>query len=103
MWVKEVFAIEEGGKKKEQAVGATPEIKLPLNGHVLHEVIQVMCKTVHDNIMAAIFTISMTFFLFTFRNVCIISNSFFLFNIYRTYSNKRRGYSIFLHLKCGAY
>lgn len=53
--------MEEGGKKKEQAAGQTPDIRLPLYGHSLHEVVKGLVKTVHDNTMAGIFTIGMNF------------------------------------------
>ena len=53
--------MEESGRRKEQAAGPTPDIRLPLYGHVLHEVVKGLIKTVHDNTMAAIFTIGMQF------------------------------------------
>ena len=47
-------------QKKRAAAGPTPDIRLPLYGHVLHEVVKGLIKTVHDNTMAAIFTIGMS-------------------------------------------
>ena len=60
LWVKEVFNIEEG-KRRDQA-GCLPSIRLPLYGHALYQVIKALLNTVHDNLMAAIFTIGMTFY-----------------------------------------
>lgn len=51
---------EENGRRKEHTVGPTPDISLPLYGHVLHDVVKGLIKTVHDNTMAAIFTIGMS-------------------------------------------
>ena len=60
MWVKQVFSMEENGRRKEHTVGPTPDIRLRLYGHVLHDVVKGLIKTVHDNTMAAIFTIGMS-------------------------------------------
>lgn len=67
MWVKEVFSVEAGIHKREQAAGPLPVIRLPLYGRALHEVIEALVDTIHDNTMAGIFTIY-------FLNVNIIVN-----------------------------
>lgn len=60
LWVQEVFNMEEGGKmhKKDQT-GPLPSVKLPLYSYSLRDVIKALINTVHDNTMAAIFTIGM--------------------------------------------
>ena len=58
LWVQEVFDMEDGGKlKKKDQTGPLPAVRLPLYGYSLRDVIEALVNTVHDNTMAAIFTI----------------------------------------------
>ena len=50
--------MEDGGKmKKMDQAGSLPAVHLPLYGYSLRDVIKALVDTVHDNTMAAIFTI----------------------------------------------
>lgn len=48
MWVKEVFSVEAGIHKREQAGGPLPVIRLPLYGYTLHEVIEALDSRQHN-------------------------------------------------------
>lgn len=73
--------MEENGRRKEHTVGPTPDIRLPLYGHVLHDVVKGLIKTVHDNMMAAIFTIGTSIiFVFIVSPFIITPLSYFVNN-----------------------
>ena len=54
--------MEEGRRK--DLWGPLPTVKLPLLSHALHEVVKALMDIVHDNTMAAIFTIG--------KDLCLI-------------------------------
>ena len=51
--------MEDGGKMKKDQTGLLPAVRLPLHGYSLGDVIKALVNAVHDNTMAAIFTIGM--------------------------------------------
>jgi hypothetical protein len=54
LWVKEVFNLEEGYKRIENRM---PLVTLPLSPYGLKDVVEALFKLLHDNSMAAVFTI----------------------------------------------
>lgn len=60
LWVQEAFNMFEDGAKTRNQTGPMPVVKLPLYGYALTDVINSLINVVHDNTMAAIFTIGMT-------------------------------------------
>lgn len=60
LWVQEVVDMEDGqSKRRSTECSGLPDIKLPLYGYALRDVIKAVINTVHDNTMAGIFTIGM--------------------------------------------
>ena len=55
IWIQELFDLEEGRRK--DLWGPLPTVKLPLRSHALRQVVKALIDIVHDNSMAAIFTI----------------------------------------------
>ena len=54
LWVRDVFELEEGQRK---TIHNMPSIKLPLSEGGLKDVVGILFDLLHDNGMAAVFTI----------------------------------------------
>lgn len=59
LWVQEVLDLQEDHCKTTTAPGL-PIIRLPLYAYAIRDVIKSLISTIHDNIMAGIFTIGMS-------------------------------------------
>ena len=60
LWVQDVIDLEDGRRKTVTEYTGLPNVRLPLYGYAIRDVIKALINTVHDNTMAGIFTIGMS-------------------------------------------